>query len=500
MATLQQRSYPRGVSVCLPTWKRAEHLPGRLAKLIKSIPDCQVEIILVIDEDDLETFMLPLQEILKNDRVRVRRLVVPPGSFPSVKWNLAASFATQTWLLMATDDVEWAPNWWPGYDNLPFTGYLGLHDQLSRRCGSHTLWLARRDWLVKHAGGTLVCPLFRHIFCLAPDTRILTGDLRWIRIGDAKIGDTLSAFDEHSAGVQNPRRWRMGTVLSTEVVQRPCYEIVLEDGRIVIASEDHAWLTRSGATQKGWVKTRNLRVGRLGWGSQLCDAADVWDARPTLDDAYLAGLWDGEGSLIRSRLQAGRANGLVFSQNCPSLVSDAFQAALTRRGYRWTLGSPSTDPGKRCRQTYVLSARQVMRALGETRPVRLLDKFSPANLGKLSSRPVRVVGLNFMGVREVVALTTDTKTYVAEGLMSHNCDVVMTLLAIRSRTNVVATNLIGEHVHSFDANRADVAFDESRERAHHWRDDGKDHVVFEYLKRRDFPVGPAASPDWKSLW
>ncbi len=237
-------AYARGVSVCLPTWKRAADLPRRLGLLIEAIPDCQLEMILVIDEDDMETLQLPMPMILPNERVRWRRLLVPAGSYPTTKWNLAAKTATQEWLLMATDDVEWAAGWWPGYEHLPAAGYLGLHDQLSRRCGSHTLWLARRGWLVAHAGGTLVCPLVRHVFA----------------------------------------------------------------------------------------------------------------------------------------------------------------------------------------------------------------------------------------------------------------DVIMTLLAIRAKSNTVASGLIGEHVHSFTKKREDVAVDESRERAHKWRDDGQDHLVFEDLKRRGFPVGLAASPDWRSLW
>jgi hypothetical protein len=239
-------AYSLGVSVCLPTWRRARDLPRRLDSLIKAIPDCPLELLVVCDLDDPETMMIPVPrtEARLPLRVSFRRLLVPPGSYPSVKWNVAAASARHAWLLMATDDVDWADDWWPGYDRLPAAGYLGLHDQLSRRCGTHTLWLARRDWLLRYAGGTLVCPLFRHIFI----------------------------------------------------------------------------------------------------------------------------------------------------------------------------------------------------------------------------------------------------------------DVLMTLLAVRAGTNAVARGLIGTHVHSFDTSRADIALDESRKRAHTWRDDGKDHTVWEDLKLRNFPVGLLASPEWRPLW
>ena len=86
-------------------------------------------------------------------------------------------------------------------------------------------------------------------------------------------------------------------------------------------------------------------------------------------------------------------------------------------------------------------------------------------------------------------------------LMRHvTVDVLMTLISIRANSNVVAKGLIGEHIHTFDQNRADIALDASRKRAHQWRDDGKDQAVFDDLKRRGFPVGLAASPDWRALW
>jgi hypothetical protein len=85
----------------------------------------------------------------------------------------------------------------------------------------------------------------------------------------------------------------------------------------------------------------------------------------------------------------------------------------------------------------------------------------------------------------------------------------MTALAIKARSNVVSPRLIGEHIHSFDDKRADIAIDESRKRAHSWRDDGRDQVVYEALRVAGFPVGrraaevvAAGATDgwWEPLW
>ena len=98
--------------------------------------------------------------------------------------------------MMAADDVEWAPDWWPGYDKLPAFGYLGLHDDKSRGGGVHTMWLARRDWLTKYAGGTLVCPLLRHVHCDTLMTVLaIRSDCNFV--GARTVGEHIHEFDEH---------------------------------------------------------------------------------------------------------------------------------------------------------------------------------------------------------------------------------------------------------------------------------------------------------------
>ncbi len=65
---------------------------------------------------------------------------------------------------------------------------------------------------------------------------------------------------------------------------------------------------------------------------------------------------------------------------------------------------------------------EILRFLGSIRPVRLLDKFQPSILGRLPLKNrVMLVQRVEVGVQEVVALTTSTGTFLAEGLASHNC-------------------------------------------------------------------------------
>lgn len=68
-----------------------------------------------------------------------------------------------------------------------------------------------------------------------------------------------------------------------------------------------------------------------------------------------------------------------------------------------------------------------MRFLGSVRPLRLLSKYSPESTGSVYYDPwVTVVRVTPVGDREVVALQSSSRTFVAEGFLSHNCIVKVT--------------------------------------------------------------------------
>jgi hypothetical protein len=64
-----------------------------------------------------------------------------------------------------------------------------------------------------------------------------------------------------------------------------------------------------------------------------------------------------------------------------------------------------------------------MEFLGRIRPRRLLEKFDPTHLGIMQKEStVAVERIEFLGDQPVVGLGTSTKTFIAEGLASHNSE------------------------------------------------------------------------------
>jgi uracil-DNA glycosylase family 4 len=275
-------------------------------------------------------------------------------------------------------------------------------------------------------------------FCLAPGTRILTADLRWIPIEKASVGQTLIGIEEHHHTVEGwlrPRRTKTTTIVRMGSRIAETIRIVLSNGRQVVASLEHPWLAKRRRIFQ-WVKSRDLRIG-----DQLAKFVEPWAEDTSYDGGWLAGFLDGEGSL-----NAEGATVTVTQKQGPLL--EKAQALLLARGYEFhdpvgpkMGGFPGSSTAS---SIWMCGAADCMRLLGELRPGRLLSaaprlwegrepikakrgKWSPNNY-----QPVTIVDLVPNGIQEVVSLETTAHTFVAEGLFTHNSQIELRVLALDS--------------------------------------------------------------------
>ena len=196
-------------------------------------------------------------------------------------------------------------------------------------------------------------------YCLPPETRVLTGDLRYVPLSSVAVGDRLAGFDEHpsvQSGRSLRRHWRESVVERIGRIEQPCYEIRLSNGDALTSSGGHMWLASDSAKRVTWHTTEALSRAR--GVRRLHRVLDVWQRPDT---------WD-------------------------------------------------------VREVRITGKAEVVRTLGTYRPARLLAKFSFEDLGEMRAieRP-DVLSVTPIGVREVVAIETSTGTLVAEGYATHNC-------------------------------------------------------------------------------
>ena len=244
--------------------------------------------------------------------------------------------------------------------------------------------------------------------CVAPETKLLTENLEWVEAGEIKKDDILVGFDEQVPATKK-RRWRKSTVESVKRLMKPSYRLTLSDGTTVTCSADHQWLVETLGKRKLWKSTEELNSE---W--KLMRVLDTWNMDTSYGAGYLSAALDGEGSFGINQRGTMR---LSFVQRDNEMLG-AVTKELGERGFFFG----NYERKNECNMLSVTRKKDIIRFLGSIRPQRLLPKFDIESMKGFSAfKKLTIVKKEFIGETEVVAIQTNTKTYVAEGIASHNC-------------------------------------------------------------------------------
>lgn len=255
--------------------------------------------------------------------------------------------------------------------------------------------------------------------CVAPWSRVLTADMRWIDASDLEVGMRLVGFDEHPSPDGKRRRYNEATVTHLDRSWQQCFVLTLEDGTKLLSSYGHRWL-RYNRGGWHWAETRHLQPADMypTRSSSLLRMFDVWDDDRTWEGGYLAAAFDGEGHFSLGADGHGfRRIRLGFCQK-PNGMLDLVRHELDARGFTYRQGTNETNGVVRI--DVAGGVREIMRFIGSIRPRRLVDNLGPLEGGAILGDKVRVVSRDFVGLQEVVGILTDTATLVVDGFASHN--------------------------------------------------------------------------------
>ena len=275
-------------------------------------------------------------------------------------------------------------------------------------------------------------------YCVAPETRVLTADLRWVRADTVAIGDELLGPDERPVGVWRQQRLTVSRVEDRHNLWNARLRVVTDRGEITVSHNHPFWASRfSAGTGYDWVTAANL-----GPGSRIGFAAAPWLRENSWGGGWLAGMFDGEGSLIYDK--SGRSLRLQVSQK-PGKLLDRLEYALTERQIAFSRnvnGGGTVD-------LRIGGVGRMLTALGTLAPHRMLDAFrSQCELGHWPARGSGN-GLGWATVRSVepaetgplVGLQTATGTLITEGFLSHNTPWP----EARPRIGKIVIVAVGEH-------------------------------------------------------
>lgn len=432
-----------------PTWaimpvldNLSQTLDAAQGVLLQTVPTR----LLIIDQGSSDDTRDALRLLAEAEPLRVRLwLHDPPLPSLAATWNTALNFVwglggtaawvvnndirvhpetLQTLLRVFEDDPDALLVSATGVDQ---AGWDLAHDGWDQR-------VMTPENLAQRGGPDFSCYVIRHAchtqfpfdegfvpaYCVAPDTPILLRDLRWVPAGDIRPGDEIVGVDEHGTQDRVTRWWRrnyvVGKVLTTQQRLADSDRITLVDGRSVVCSHDHKWLTKKALPSNApyqWRPTYALRAG-----DRIATPLDVWPSPTSYAEGWLAGIADGEGTLR----QGGRSRLEVQLAQKPGSTLDEIHAQLR------ALHIPFTGRVRNDNSVAVVEIavrRYALRFLGQVRPQRLLaklrwDGLSTFSRGTPTDHAIR--SIDPVGPREVVTLETTCHTYIANGMVSHNCE------------------------------------------------------------------------------
>lgn len=270
-------------------------------------------------------------------------------------------------------------------------------------------------------------------FCLVPETKVLTDDFIWKQIGDVEVGETLIGFDEHTRN-HDGRRWKPSEVLKKKIIQKECLRITTTEG-VITCSKDHMFLaTRWGQDTLNWTKASQLNLK-----STLTKVMEVWETPENNETGWGAGFLDGEGYLSNSSQVGFGQNADGHNKLCFDKMSNLFDKYLINTENR-------VSDKKRCHKVRPAGMRTGWQAVGIFQPVRLKQKlkeqYQNTTIRSNKNRKVRILSIEDVGVMDVVAMETSTHTFLAEGLLSHNCQLEIWVLAWLSGDELLIQHLL----------------------------------------------------------
>jgi len=268
--------------------------------------------------------------------------------------------------------------------------------------------------------------------CFGENMKVLTADYRWIKIADVKIGDRLVACDEEFPGLRangrkQSRKFRTAIVEDKREFIKMAYEICFDNGARIEVTNDHRMLCRQrGGDRQEWRLIGECKLGDL---IRIATNPPNYDSQ-SYEDGWMGGIIDGEGSA-----RTGKGAKRISVHQTQGAVLDRMKS------YFDSIGMPYKeviDRRTRCGQNNKLGDKPVHRLDIHRLPylIELFSRCRPTRFtnnewhvghelpGKAAQDGIKpwatIISIKPLKKQRVIDLQTSTKTYICEGLVSHN--------------------------------------------------------------------------------
>mgnify|MGYP000212218095 CR=1 FL=1 len=246
---------------------------------------------------------------------------------------------------------------------------------------------------------------------LHPSHRILTSQLEYVAAKDLKVGDKLVSFEPYVTDKRS-RRYLEGSVLEVKESRECTLKITLASGGVCISSSKSKWFVKTGSKYH-WVDLEKMRKGTC-----IPKIIPEFEKLDNFDAGWLSGIYDGEGSLTIRNTTGGTCFQLSVSQ-ARGAVLDQMKSILKSQCNVETTVSLGACVNKQVENLRIKGGvRGILKVLGQLRPLRLLNNFSPNHIGRINcpnSLNDKVVSVELLDESPTISIVVDCKTMVVNG-------------------------------------------------------------------------------------
>lgn len=283
--------------------------------------------------------------------------------------------------------------------------------------------------------------------CLHPSIRVLTKEIKWESLESLKIGQEIIGTDEFTNGHGTSRKLKKTTIEAKKEVFENAFRIKCDNGEEIIATAEHRFLSKKkGVTDTIWKHVSDFKCGDV-----IKYVTHTWNS-PTYEDGWMSGILDGEGSLAKPSRQGAN---LSISQIAGAVLERIKQYMIDNK-YTFRIECDARQPresskfGKQNVYKIVLSRiDEIFRIIGKVRPSRFIerewwkDKSLPGK--KTGVGWAKIISIESIGKMRMIDLQTSTKTFIAEGFVSHNSTVIEAIIyAFTSRMKGINAFVIAD--------------------------------------------------------
>lgn len=252
------------------------------------------------------------------------------------------------------------------------------------------------------------------VHCHDPGGRVLAANLEWLPISEVGIGTRLVTFDRGMPSRGRHRHFSTGAVTATGTRVTGRMRVETSRGSTVVTPEQE-FLVRCAVKPR----TRQVRAEDLRGGQEIYFLS-TWEADLTWEAGYLAGQFDGDGSLhfTASNAHTG-ASHLSWAQKAGRPCVPFLERVLAARGFQ-SRTHPHTAGV--CEHVHIAGDwTNQMRFLGSVRPQRLLRHPELPRLWQARSlqacERATVSGVVPLSPAMTFAVGVDTHTCIVDGFL-----------------------------------------------------------------------------------